>query len=525
MRGNHMVFRYPAVVRSTVTRDTLAQLGESGDPSPAFQDHNQPLQEAIMINRLSTVEGGYELPSVTIGPVLVPSRKFQWNGFFIVRIDDSVFVSYPMDVSSSASRNFGHMSPIVNGNWMRTALRDHEKGIDGPNMKCFSLSFVFDAVLLRRQDPSVLARFKRCVKWISTSLAREEIRVGYVSDQIRILDKMRERWLSLQGKDTAPSHEFLNSEFLSHSMLARELSTIYYDLLEKGQVQLYINNWVHVHLISSFPSPGNYPIRPYQTLLLLAPADTLVAGLPSGSSPALLRFIKATSPMKSFQQVAIESGISLSQIYRMAAHLVHWQRARIIIPLSEHSTIVHHPYVQIPHILGLKGAFKRRFRSFDILEMLDLFSMPEKFGKLVNNMPSHAQEKFMQAVVWLLRHDVLSQLYTVYYLHIGNADLEVWPECMHHQDEMKMDDVHDVYLASPIPLTKLESSFISRLDDDSDTFALFLRLCPYFRGTHHCEEILWRENIKREDFSLVVDAFSFYLITVTGDALLRQGQP
>ena len=50
---------------------------------------------------------------------------------------------------------------------------------------------------------------------------------------------------------------------------------------------------------------------------------------------------------------------------------------------------------------------------------------------------------------------------------------------------------------------------------------MFLRLMPYFRGTHHVEEIIWLESIRekgmklsRADIEMLFEAFDSVLVTV-----------
>lgn len=41
---------------------------------------------------------------------------------------------------------------------------------------------------------------------------------------------------------------------------------------------------------------------------------------------------------------------------------------------------------------------------------------------------------------------------------------------------------------------------------------LIVRLCPYFKGNHHFEEIMWRENINRETLENIISSYEEILI-------------
>ena len=51
--------------------------------------------------------------------------------------------------------------------------------------------------------------------------------------------------------------------------------------------------------------------------------------------------------------------------------------------------------------------------------------------------------------------------------------------------------------------------------DDPDVLDLFLRLCQYFRGQHPLEEIMWRENLIRQQLAAVLSSFSGVLTRIT----------
>lgn len=73
------------------------------------------------------------------------------------------------------------------------------------------------------------------------------------------------------------------------------------------------------------------------------------------------------------------------------------------------------------------------------------------------------------------------------------------------------DDVKGFDRASvedPIPLSPEEVVYIDKLSSKGPIHALFKKLCIYFRGSHHLEEIMYRENITRSELRAVLSTFS-----------------
>ena len=69
-----------------------------------------------------------------------------------------------------------------------------------------------------------------------------------------------------------------------------------------------------------------------------------------------------------------------------------------------------------------------------------------------------------------------------------------------------------LFAASPTPLLAYERAFLDSLDDGSRAYRLLRRLCGYFRGTHHVEEIMWRENVERFDVMNVLEKYKDFLV-------------
>lgn len=86
------------------------------------------------------------------------------------------------------------------------------------------------------------------------------------------------------------------------------------------------------------------------------------------------------------------------------------------------------------------------------------------------------------------------------------------PDSEAESDEGWMEDTEPPYGF----VTQVEYEAIQQVPaaDDPDVRDLFLRLCQYFRGKHPLEEIMWRENLSRQQLVGVLSSFSSILTRI-----------
>ena len=86
------------------------------------------------------------------------------------------------------------------------------------------------------------------------------------------------------------------------------------------------------------------------------------------------------------------------------------------------------------------------------------------------------------------------------------------PDSEAESDEGWMEDTEPPYGF----VTQVEYEAIQQVPaaDDPDVRDLFLRLCQYFRGQHPLEEIMWRENLSRQQLVGVLSSFSSILTRI-----------
>jgi nitrogen permease regulator 3-like protein len=124
---------------------------------------------------------------------------------------------------------------------------------------------------------------------LGVALRHEEKRCGYVGMETKAM---------VTAHDEAQSSPY--SQILARSALARDLKMVYEELCLAGQVHLRVNNWIEVsfclpHRLHPKLDPDLLCIqalRPYYGLLLLVETFELLSGLPSDTSPALIRLLQ-----------------------------------------------------------------------------------------------------------------------------------------------------------------------------------------------------------------------------------------
>jgi hypothetical protein len=182
----------------------------------------------------------------------------------------------------------------------------------------------------------------------------------------------------------------------------------------------------------------------------------------------------------------------------------------------------------------LDQEFSSSFQAFKFEEILDRFSSPKTLGEHVELLTAPLQRDIVEIVIWLLQRNLIIQLHTYpfcvcYPFNIVAADEQLITNIPAYSysyvhlvipqnplyPEDKETNSEEPPGSDPVPLKPHEYAYLERISERGVTFQLFLRLCPYFRGRHNFEEIMWRENISREEFMKVLERYNSLLVTVT----------
>lgn len=294
------------------------------------------------------------------------------NSIFELRIDHLRFVSYPITLISSE--------------------KDKE-------------TTMFNVVLALVDDGSVsnegLNGIRVAVTQIAMTLKHEQIRKGFVTNEVKIL---------LNNEDEVVNHRkemdgFLDTQTLIDlalvkSILAINLKDIYHGLKKGQRVQVEVNRWIQLSLmVEEKKDEVRKPMRPYHTLLLLGDEDRIIESLPKDSSKQLKKVIAAANPLRSFQDLSICLGISLSQLYRLAAHLVYWGLGRIISTVTKHGMYQVRTNVTLHLQSPMASEFKRKFAPNELHEVLSSFSSTRRLGEYLKKLNADEQMDFIRILV------------------------------------------------------------------------------------------------------------------------------
>lgn len=66
--------------------------------------------------------------------------------------------------------------------------------------------------------------------------------------------------------------------------------------------------------------------------------------------------------------------------------------------------------------------------------------------------------------------------------------------------------------SNPFALSEHEREYLDRIATTNPVYTLFKRLCVYFHGQYHLEEIMWRENVSRSELRTVLSTYQDIIV-------------
>ncbi|GAM17101.1 hypothetical protein SAMD00019534_002760, partial [Acytostelium subglobosum LB1] len=538
--GDKLVFRYPAVTRAKVSDETMMAFrqqhpimtpskpgGGGAVPGGVTNESDNKAGQDQSINpnsaNLNDPYYIYNLSSEILTPILTPKTTLCDKPFELM-IENTKFIGHPIMLSNddsddneddddddqhhngdpqckgksmaSGARNSskagagagggaggggsnGHQhnqtthlnnksdmnssSSSVNSRSVNSSSSSVKSSKDGHDeITMFNFVFVLSSNIGEandRRDDSL----KRSALKIASAFRHEQQRCNYISKQVHDIFAIRDGWLTEHTLDTIddkPNHQELTNRILKSSKLGPEIKLLFDSLNgNNAPSSIRINGWINLHLnINNVDYYSDYPMRPYHALLIYS--DSLPVP-PGDSSPALQRLLEVTKPTKSFRDLQLETDLPLSLLYRLSSHLVYWRKAKIINMLTKNNVYILTPISgeQKINYLELGNKFTQAFPDFMLQDILLRFSVARPLAEHISKFHQSYHVMFLSVVCWLLEKGLITQLHT--YIH------------------------------------------------------LMIRLVPYFRGQHHLEEIMWRENISRDDLNKILKKYKNFLIQVT----------
>mmetsp|Transcript_32033 Transcript_32033/g.124736 ORF Transcript_32033/g.124736 Transcript_32033/m.124736 type:complete len:445 (+) Transcript_32033:912-2246(+) len=336
----------------------------SGSPRLAFH-YPEPLSEINSDGGMSDGSAGslgdssrvHSLPRAFFADFLCAKLQL-CDAVMDITIDRLRFIGYPLLLPSS--------NP--NSKPDRTVQHD---------IKSFNVVFTVNrSELLKNRGPLHMpTACSRASKVIGIALRYEEMRCGYLSEQVELL------------KTGSFSHNQASSSQCNLSMV---LTETFESLRSSLITRVFVNGWLEVSLPPPYepiePSDRE-PIRPYQTMLPIdSDVSKLEALLPRGTSQVVRTLLREANPCKSFQDLEVEIDIPLETLLMAAGTLVEWHLGIISETISKHNVYVVSPTADIAVGSPLYFEFEKfsgnvRDRRWSLPGLLLQFSAPQTLEK------------------------------------------------------------------------------------------------------------------------------------------------
>lgn len=308
--------------------------------------------------------------------------------------------------------------------------------------------------------------------------------------------------LSLQ----IPSIEHTSSS-ISSSIMDREAAAVSSPLLANGNVMTRAKDHGGSSLMDIYSVAGyeydNYPvICPYHTLLLLEDPEEVLKNMPLDASPTLVQLVQILTPTQSLQELHLLLDCSLAQIYRLAAHLIYWRKAKLIHTISTRNIYVVSPQYNPQDMNVLEAEFRSHIPHLSLPLLLSKLSHAQQYHQVYH--VKELKNQYLEAITFLIRKDVVVQLHMYLVLLVpppkgGNET----PQSETMESEMSASPNHEDWL---------KRATYERAP--KEVAELFERLRRYMNGQYHIEEIVYREGISRKQLGLVLKYYRDKIVTV-----------
>ncbi|POM67762.1 UPF0171 like protein, partial [Phytophthora palmivora] len=447
----------------------------------------------------------HTLPAPLLAKLFRPKNAL-CNASFELVVDDLRFVSHPVLVSrrlpaAAPADGPGTSSPMPNGaasasGAASTVVEQSTNGstvATGNETTMFNIIFALedrppqvsraaeamdgavDTQLLPLQqadEEELLARRRSCAEafhtvaaQLSNGLLHEELRVGFVSKEVRELLQLRDELAQSErnagststgipgvtsgnsvsvnaavaagatsgssitsnaggGSATSGSslmhHHHLRKDgengsstvevdpqtlidvSLGKSVLANDLKRVFHGLEESGAAHVVLNGWVKLSLtLTDAVTVKMASLRPYHTLLLLALAekDNILNKLPADHARQLRDLVETVNPLKSFQDIALEAGVPIHQVFRLAAHLVYWGFGRIVDAITLYNIYQVNSKADLCIGSPLAMEFRRKFAPYELGEVLSTFSGSRRIGEYMKTLSTAKKTEYIHMLI------------------------------------------------------------------------------------------------------------------------------
>ncbi|CAG8477191.1 12354_t:CDS:10 [Ambispora leptoticha] len=421
---------------------------------------------------------------------------------------------FSQNIDSESSDNHGHNNHDItsddSNDFFSQTQQQHR------HFTTFHLIFVLEPpeLELNRQVDNI---YKHVITKLTAALRYEQKRCDYVRLEAEKIIAIRD-----EGIIKKMSFNEITDSIIKQSSLAKAIAQVYHDISNDSIAHVIINDYIDLSLQipplapSMFFSPldnardgyeyAHFPvIAPYHTLLLLEDPEEILKSMPLDSNPTLVQLVQILTPTQRLAELCTVLDCSLAQIYRIAAHLIYWRKAKLIDVISVRNVYVVSPTADLNSLSAINADFSHIIER-DIFGFLASLSTPKPYASIIPS--KDLRTMYLEAITYLLRKDLVIQLHA-YFLVMIPQHIKMGLTLEQYQEKMRNATDNNAIISPPGQATEMEREWLKKktVNQQKENVALFERLIKYFNGKYHIEEILFRENISRRDLKMVLGLF------------------
>ncbi|KAG0270442.1 Nitrogen permease regulator 3 [Actinomortierella ambigua] len=157
----------------------------------------------------------------------------------------------------------------------------------------------------------------------------------------------------------------------------------------------------------------NFPLLyPYHALLLLEDPEEILKDIPLDANPTLVKLVQILVPYQCLDELQYILDCSMAQVYRLAAHLIYWRKAKLIGQIRTNNVYAVSPKAEINR--ALLAEFSLHSPTVSLPSILHELSTPTMFKSIIpgGGKDKEAQTLYMEVLTFLLRKDLVVQMHT-----------------------------------------------------------------------------------------------------------------
>eukprot|EP00927_Polykrikos_kofoidii_P010982 TRINITY_DN14634_c0_g1_i1.p1 TRINITY_DN14634_c0_g1~~TRINITY_DN14634_c0_g1_i1.p1 ORF type:complete len:505 (-),score=83.91 TRINITY_DN14634_c0_g1_i1:198-1712(-) len=276
----------------------------------------------------------------------------------------------------------------------------------------FSVVLVLESLRTKRTDPTTDWLWQ-VPSHLSRALVSEEMRVGYLSQEIKRLSAERELDPTVRDADASTVRFGLD----------HLLKVLCEGIKKQGYAALRINGGLMCE-VCVFPKVEVPPPSPEQAFALMCSREDLLQSLPSDSSDIVRKVVKHIKPTVSLGELMMRLALPLGTLQRVTQHLVYWKKVREVDVFMDNTRVIAASSASARFHDWQEYRKKKQLKLPEItfLEVISAFSQGETLVKVRDRLRLFLGLDFDSIFEWLVAEGLLAQLGTFYHFLPRRAD-------------------------------------------------------------------------------------------------------